>query len=615
MFCPKCGKELQKGSVFCGACGNRINMPEDQVQVSSDDNTDVRTKKFSTKSLIIYGILFLAAAAVIAFFLIKFINSDDSQNLYKDNMLPVLDFDGNSYIIDKNGNTVIDGYVCIISEKSDLIRISNDNGKFGYMNKKGKVVINPQFDFAAMFDESGMAAVQLGDKMGYIDKTGKYVINPQFDMAYSFGSSKYAAVSSGGKFGYIDRKGKYVINPQFDSAENFIDNKIALVGSGGKYGYIDQNGKYIVNPHFDKAYDFASNGLARVCVNYQYGFIDTKGNYVINPQFDYASDFDCMGYAVVSVNGSYGYIDKTGKYVINPQFNDAKSFAENGLAAVSMNGLYGYINKKGEFEINPQYRYAYNFSKCGIARINDNDTYYYIDKKGNMTSPQKYDYASDYYSDGYAIVFDSSAHIIDKKGNECPTGPAQLESVVSFDSDLINRLFDIINSMDFDNIDDTDYYFDAESYFLDKYGEALAEEMTNISDVQFYCSLKYSEANINAKLVYTNTATLITKYQNDGISLADGMYYNATNDFTEKLEFSKGNNDEFANNMMFLTADSNSDSKYDGYFAVYIKDNLPVRAFWSKDSRLIEKAKKKILSDDENFGCIVGGYPQELSPQ
>src|SRR5438270_4485095 len=53
------------------------------------------------------------------------------------------------------------------------------NDRWGYIDKGGKMVINPQFDRAGSFSE-GLAEVRLG-RWGYVDGSGKIVINPQFD--------------------------------------------------------------------------------------------------------------------------------------------------------------------------------------------------------------------------------------------------------------------------------------------------------------------------------------------------------------------------------------------------------------------------------------------------
>uniref|UniRef100_A0A7C4CB44 WG repeat-containing protein n=1 Tax=candidate division WOR-3 bacterium TaxID=2052148 RepID=A0A7C4CB44_UNCW3 len=53
-------------------------------------------------------------------------------------------------------------------------------GKWGYIDKSGSLVVNPQFDWAADFSE-GLARVGIGVwplKYGYIDKNGKFVWEP-----------------------------------------------------------------------------------------------------------------------------------------------------------------------------------------------------------------------------------------------------------------------------------------------------------------------------------------------------------------------------------------------------------------------------------------------------
>ena len=60
--------------------------------------------------------------------------------------------------------------------KEDLahVRLSR---RWGYIDRNGKFVINPQFDEAGPF-ENGLARVKLSRRTGYIDHSGHYVWNP-----------------------------------------------------------------------------------------------------------------------------------------------------------------------------------------------------------------------------------------------------------------------------------------------------------------------------------------------------------------------------------------------------------------------------------------------------
>ncbi|HEY0099750.1 MAG TPA: WG repeat-containing protein, partial [Pyrinomonadaceae bacterium] len=72
-------------------------------------------------------------------------------------------------------------------------------------------VIAPQFDWTGGFSE-GLALVKTGGKFGYIDKTGRLTIRPQFDNAHNFNGG-LARVWLAGKQGYIDKSGNFVWKP------------------------------------------------------------------------------------------------------------------------------------------------------------------------------------------------------------------------------------------------------------------------------------------------------------------------------------------------------------------------------------------------------------------
>ncbi|MEH1856784.1 MAG: WG repeat-containing protein [Nostoc sp.] len=60
-----------------------------------------------------------------------------------------------------------------------------------------------------LFSCKSLAAVNIGDKWGYIDKIGQLVIQPQFDSADDF-SEGLAEVKLGKQDHYIDKIGKLI---------------------------------------------------------------------------------------------------------------------------------------------------------------------------------------------------------------------------------------------------------------------------------------------------------------------------------------------------------------------------------------------------------------------
>ena len=57
-------------------------------------------------------------------------------------------------------------------------------------------------------------------KIGYIDRTGRMVIQPQFELGgvesdYPFSEGLAAVAVAHGKWGYIDKTGKFAIAPRF----------------------------------------------------------------------------------------------------------------------------------------------------------------------------------------------------------------------------------------------------------------------------------------------------------------------------------------------------------------------------------------------------------------
>lgn len=154
----------------------------------------------------------------------------------------------------------------------------------GYINRRGKVVIEPRYEMAHDFGE-GLAAVRIKshDSWGFIDKDGKRVISPRFHEVGTF-SEGLCPVAINGTWGYIDPKGDEVIERRFDEAGLFSEG-LAAARLGSKWGYIDNKGEWVIPPTYDDMEDYGhpgdprpfENGLARVTFEKQTIYINKQG--------------------------------------------------------------------------------------------------------------------------------------------------------------------------------------------------------------------------------------------------------------------------------------------------------------------------------------------------
>jgi len=242
-------------------------------------------------------------------------------------------------IIDMKGKIIVEQAPTAYSYETyfveGLARILKDFG-CGFMNTKGKIVVETKYDDARDFSE-GKAAVRftnsLGEsKWGYIDKTGKVVIDFIFKNEPSaFKDGRAFIKGNNGNYGIIDTSGKVIVEPKYNNifpfeggitTANYIDEKWQ-----SHYEIIDANGKVLKT--FPKEKDGSQvqlmsgfkDGIALAMKNYKYGFIDKKGNTVVGFQFRklnqmnnglaYAEKFDDKTKKV-----TYGYINIKGNFVI-----------------------------------------------------------------------------------------------------------------------------------------------------------------------------------------------------------------------------------------------------------------------------------------------------------
>ena len=243
---------------------------------------------------------------------------------------------------------------------------TNGGGKWGYIDRTGAWAIEPQWDRVDSFQQVGLAMVCTGEGEGLINREGKVVVPPRYDYIFEF-SDGLAAVRVDGasgadtsRWGYIDLNGRDVVAAIWSVTMPFSNGRgLVRMEERGNQTYVDTTGKQAFDGEFPDASSF-SEGLAAVWVAAgakQGGYIDTTGQMVIAPQFDVAQPFHnglaVAGYTIDPSAGPYarnnlGFIDRSGAWVIEPRFFLAEPF-ENGLAWVREGDREGYIDLKGDW--------------------------------------------------------------------------------------------------------------------------------------------------------------------------------------------------------------------------------------------------------------------------
>ncbi len=194
-----------------------------------------------------------------------------------------------------------------------------------FIDGKGRI-ISDWYSNASDFSE-GLAAVERKGKWGFIDKTGKLRIPFSYGYASGFseGLSAFTDFKDGnfGKWGYIDENGVVVISQQFHYATGFKEGMAEVRNNEGKVGFINKEGHLLIDYQLDAAYGFYE-GLAAARSNDQWGFINKKGQWVIPPGFDKIRPFHdnpleggfSGGICKVDIDGHEFFISRKGGCVL-----------------------------------------------------------------------------------------------------------------------------------------------------------------------------------------------------------------------------------------------------------------------------------------------------------
>lgn len=306
--------------------------------------------------------------------------------------------DGKWGYIDKKGNVVIDFIYENAGDFSEGLAPVKKDGKAGYINTKGEVVVDLKYRNTYSFS-NGYGVIQDGIYCGAIDKDGNVIIEANkyynvkplsYDLFYVDGTE---AGDSKGGYDIIDKESNVIIDG-IAGARDFSEELIAVKQlyingksdmQNGKWGFMDKDGNIVIDFQYDDVNNF-SDGLVRVVKDNKYGFIDKSNNVIIEINREYETYFTGMdfseGLALADENGKDIYIDTKGEKVFELEDGVCSYGFNEGLAKVEKNDMVGYINKDGKLVVDYKYNSGFDFSD-GLAKVyTDDESFEFINSKG-----------------------------------------------------------------------------------------------------------------------------------------------------------------------------------------------------------------------------------------
>lgn len=297
--------------------------------------------------------------------------------------------------------------------------ITTINGKSGVIDKTGKIIINPEYDYIQIPNPSKPIFIALFDynkdtqeyNSKVLNEKGKEILtsyknvqaipnnNTSSTNSYLTSILKY---KQDDKYGIITIDGKTVTKPVYESIEVLeYKDEVLKVKQNDKFGLININGDVIIKPEYNS---IATDSYYNQSSKYQ------KAGYIVN---------------VVTEQGyRYGYINSQGKQVIDTMFTNVKRITEvkddnNTYLITYKNGQAGIL-KNGQTVIENEYEdISYDVTN-NVLVLQKNAKQGVYDLAGNMILPIQYDNIEilgtliNATKDGKLMVFNVSGTVQDE---------------------------------------------------------------------------------------------------------------------------------------------------------------------------------------------------------
>lgn len=284
-----------------------------------------------------------------------------------------------------------------------------DNNKWGVIDNKGKIVIQPTYDEMITIPNNQQPVFICAYDVNEQDGTYKTkVLNDKNEQLFSQYESVEAIdnydgvnvwyednvlkVKSNGKYGLINFKGEKLLDTIYDEINSLSGVKNSLVlKKDGNVGICNNYGHIIVDTIYKEVKPLGNNyenGYIIVNSDNKCGIIGTDKSVVMDPIYEEIKYIGSNDFYSIQIDGKSHLVERKNKTTY-PVGYDSIEYICNENLIVKSNNLYGIVDKTGVQKVAPDYEYLeYISDDHYIAK--KNGKYGIIDSTGTQLVEFKY---------------------------------------------------------------------------------------------------------------------------------------------------------------------------------------------------------------------------------
>ncbi|MFC0523587.1 WG repeat-containing protein [Pontibacillus salicampi] len=200
-------------------------------------------------------------------------------------------------LINRNGSVLYSYLYPYVGARGDgLLAFQRDSGgKYGYINEKGRIVVEPQFDGAQRFYEQRAIINRIDDYLyyyGVIDRKGNMVIEPEFNDIVPMKENRFAVGKAkkpsepylGSTYAIVKADGEYLSDFRYESVQPY-EKGFASAHDRENTFFLNKKGK--IAQHMPilpgQGAMVLEGSLIRATIDYQLFYVNREGKLIWRP--------------------------------------------------------------------------------------------------------------------------------------------------------------------------------------------------------------------------------------------------------------------------------------------------------------------------------------------